>query len=234
MNAKVVNNTIFLGYTGVIVGITHWLTTDAMRKEAIAREDARENKAVKEHISLQYATIHNLERIARNVCKKTTASPCADAADYIKFAELYARASATRRKTVKPSWGWAPMLSKADLESVDAYREAFNSFYCNMYPFGNNQQQPSFPASGEFESFLTFHWTVTMANTICAEKGELWGKYKNLQHQDVYNRALSKLQEDNKAAYERVISLHNQVRPSLLSTRNKVFRGSEDRTGISE
>ena len=204
---------------------------EARHKETLAREEASQNEVRMKEATDRYDQIRKLESLAREVCKKATRSSCTEAQDYIRFAEVYGRSRAIVRSYLSPAW--FGVLRADDLQKVDAFREAFNAYYCKVYPFQIKAAQPrSRPGMGEFESFLTFHWSVNMANTICAEKKELWDRYKALQNPHVYDLALLALQARDTKAHDRVTAIQADVRKQLLPIRSRIFHGKEDNTGL--
>jgi hypothetical protein len=214
---------------------------EAARKDSIAREEAirkdsiaREELARKKMISREYQNIRHLESLARRVCKEATRSACNQAKDYIRFAEIYGRSRAIDRGYLQSSiWSWRKRtLSRNDLEKVEAYRKEYRTFFCHVYELNAKESTPSFPGKGEFESYLTFHWTINMANTICAEQKELYGRYKHLDHQWIYKHLLEVLKKDDISAHTRVEMMHAEVRQQLLPIRSRIFGGTEDQTGL--
>lgn len=194
----------------------------------IRRENASKKELQMERIADKFEEIRHHERLARDVCKKATNSACGSATDYIHFSKLYATSRVHQGGYINRPWRGA--LFDADTKSIDAYRNAFNSFYCRTYTFGMDRTMfRGRPQAGDFESFLTLHWVNNMSNTICAKK-------TNFGHHitgPVYDNALTELKTLDNAAYDRVQSIHTEVCESFLKTQHDLFGGREDNKGIS-
>ena len=210
------------------------------RREAIQRDDhatKREEHArkqdIKRDIRKEYSQIAELETLARKACKDATGSSCTSAEDFIRFAEIYARSRAIERQTLPRPWfrfGFhRGTLSSAQLEHVERYRKTFNSYFTNTYDFHDRAVQPFYPSKGEFEAYLTFHWTLTMANAICAEKKKLWAPLDALAHPKTYDLMLDAIQaQQDEERYRRVVDIQSAVRNKLLDIRSNLFQGAQE------
>jgi hypothetical protein len=208
-----------------------------------SNEEKKERDTIRKELSRrdiadQYTQIRHLETTARSVCKKATQSPCTSAQDLSRFAEIYARSRAKERNTLPASQQGlsffrrpvAKLLSPEELQQVETFRKEHNTFFTNRYHFGDKTLQPFYPSQGEFESYLTFHWTLTMANNVCAEKDKLTHTYHLGGQPKTYDLMLDALRERDAAASGRVLDVHQIVRQELLPIRRRIFQGEEDTT----
>lgn len=204
-------------------------------KEEKKERDAIRKELTRRDIADQYTQIRHLETTARSVCKKATQSPCTSAQDLSRFAEIYARSRAKERHTLPASQQGlsffrrpvAKLLSPEELQQVETFRKEHNTFFTNRYHFGDKTLQPFYPSQGEFESYLTFHWTLTMANNVCAEKDKLTHTYHLGGQPKTYDLMLDALRERDAAASDRVLDVHQIVRQELLPIRRRIFQGEE-------
>jgi len=195
------------------------------------REEHARKQDIKRDIRKEYSQIADLETLARKACKDATGSSCTSAEDFIRFAEIYARSRAIERQTLPRPWfrfGFhRGTLSSAQLEHVERYRKTFNSYFTNTYDFHDRAVQPFYPSKGEFEAYLTFHWTLTMANAICAEKNKLWANA--LLHPKTYDLMLDAIQaQQDEKRYRRVVDIQSAVRNKLLDIRSNLFQGAQE------
>ena len=203
---------------------------DDMRK----REERHDDDMRKREIASEYTHIADLETLALKACKDATGSSCTSAHDLLRFAEIYARSRAIEQHTLPRPWfrfGFGrSTLSSVQLEHVERYRKACRVYFTNIYDFENKATQPFHPGKDEFESYLTFHWTVTMAKAICAEKRKLLAPFNGLGHPKNYDydRVLDAVKDRDEETYRRVADIQSDVRNKLLDIRSNLFQGAQD------
>lgn len=207
------------GVIGVVSALFWWRNRESEKRE------------VRKELAIKYKEIRHLEKLARSVCKQQTQSSCTEAKDYIRFAEMYGASRAVERGYL-PTAPTSGGLSKIEVDHVDRYRDEFNWYFGESYAFSDEQKQPMRPGKGEYESLLTFHWTVNMANDVCAERQRLHAPYNQLGDASMYANARAALLQRDVSAYARVMEIQHQVRDALLPIRSKLFGGKEDNSGL--
>lgn len=192
-------------------------------------QDKRTSNEIMLKNAYRFDEIRDLERRARNICKNITNSPCDEVKHYIEFSRVYSREKAISRKTLPSSYNFDKTISNDEMKDIEKYRTTFASYFTLT-----ELLHPLRPGSGDLISFLTFHWSIYMANNIAAEINTLSRPYNTLGHVEVYDKVLKKLDAQNRQEYVKILREREEFKKSLLLTRDALFLGTESMKGIPD
>lgn len=191
------------------------------KKEKVAKEQVDQMVA-------DFGAIRRMEDKAHIICRQKTKSSCTEAAHFIEFAKIYGRTRFAERYYVPPSSSFLAWFSPApspivllpeESEVITKYRQTFTDFFFGKYGYIANDWRE--PETGELVSFLTFHWTVNLANALSRRAFHLTDhKWTDDQ---LYGQALTRLKQKDANAFDHVTSIQSEVDKAWLPIRDEII-----------